>query len=387
MFLLFFILLFAVTSAKLITTKFNSMLHGYDIVIQFKDSAKIESFEIDLKQNINYFIREQTKFFPSLNFIQDKTINIEHKQKKVKEFSSVINLYHSEDPLTFFLYQIEKDKHDYNTLSLSFTFDDLKLSLVHQLFFNRIISYKSFTFITSHYQSDSIYFGKFPNEYLIRSLYKGHCSVVAFRPFWGCKLNKVIVGNEFFTYKTNNYASFQTKSKAIKAPSSFFDYLITDPLEGYVKESLCTVENKTKLYCMKNYISFSFPGLNFVFEEMEVKLTAEESFDCYLYSDMCLMIVERGEEDEWEFGVGFLKYFNVSFDYEKENILLFSNTNEIRDTKGFFRDKWEYEDYFEIQNVKLNKGIMMSMMIVLICISILLITEKCLLLIEVLFIM
>ena len=94
MFLLFFILLFAVTSAKLITTKFNSMLHGYDIVIQFKDSAKIESFEIDLKQNINYFIREQTKFFPSLNFIQDKTINIEHKQKKVKEFSSVINLYH-----------------------------------------------------------------------------------------------------------------------------------------------------------------------------------------------------------------------------------------------------------------------------------------------------
>ena len=109
---------------------------------------------------------------------------------------------------------------------------------------------------------------------------------------------------------------------------------------------------------------------------MEVKLTAEESFDCYLYSDMCLMIVERGEEDEWEFGVGFLKYFNVSFDYEKENILLFSNTNEIRDTKGFFRDKWEYEDFFEIQNVKLNKGIMMSMMIVLICISILLITEK-----------
>ena len=62
MFLLFFILLFAVTSAKLITTKFNSMLHGYDIVIQFKDSAKIESLEIDLKHNINYFIKNKQNF-------------------------------------------------------------------------------------------------------------------------------------------------------------------------------------------------------------------------------------------------------------------------------------------------------------------------------------
>ena len=53
---------------------------------------------------------------------------------------------------------------------------------------------------------------------------------------------------------------------------------------------------------------------------MEVKLTAEEIFDCYLYSEMCLMIVERNEEEVWEFGVGFLKYFNVTFGYEKENI-------------------------------------------------------------------
>ena len=44
------------------------------------------------------------------------------------------------------------------------------------------------------------------------------------------------------------------------------------------------------------------------------------------------MIVERNNEDEWELGVGFLKYFNVTFDYEKENILLFSNTNETKDT-------------------------------------------------------
>ena len=107
------------------------MLHGYDIVIQFKDSAKIESFEIDLKQKINYFIKAQTNFFRSLHFIQDKTLNIENKPQNVKKFSSLINLYHSEDPLPFFLYQIEKDKNDYNTLSLSFSFDDLQQSLVN----------------------------------------------------------------------------------------------------------------------------------------------------------------------------------------------------------------------------------------------------------------
>ena len=107
---LFLISIFTLTSkAKYITTKFNSMLHGYDIVIQFKDSLKVESFEIDLKYQINYFIKKQinSNFLRTLTFIEDKTINIENKEQTVKEFSSFINLYHSNDnTLFFFLYQI-----------------------------------------------------------------------------------------------------------------------------------------------------------------------------------------------------------------------------------------------------------------------------------------
>lgn len=47
---LFFISLFTLTSnTKYTTTKYNSMLHGYDIVLHFKDNKKVENFEIDLK--------------------------------------------------------------------------------------------------------------------------------------------------------------------------------------------------------------------------------------------------------------------------------------------------------------------------------------------------
>ena len=177
---LFFISLFTLTSnTKYTTTKYNSMLHGYDIVLHFKDNKKVENFEIDLKNQINYFIKEQTSsnLLHTLNYISDKTININNKSHTVKEFSSSVRLYQSDDKaMLFFLYQI--DNLDYNTLSLSFTFHDIKQSLIHQLFYNNNISYKSFTFITSQYQSDKIYFGKFPFEYLTKSAYKGHCRVV-----------------------------------------------------------------------------------------------------------------------------------------------------------------------------------------------------------------
>ena len=79
-----------------------------------------------------------------------------------------------------------------------------------------------------------------------------------------------------------------------------------------------------------------------------------------------------------------LTLFFISLFTLTSNTKYFSNTNETKDTNGYFNHTIINDNYFYIKNEKLNKGIMTSMIILLGGISILLITQKIVLLKEVL---
>lgn len=214
----------------------------------------------------------------------------------------------------------------YNGIPLAYKFTNEKYSLIHALYNDNIIQYKSFAFAfdVNYKNEGKFYIGKvFDTQ--DNFTYSITFDVDDSFANWGTQLRSVIYGNDSYTY--NNHSLFQIKFRYTLIPSAFFNHLRDGLFAKYIDNKQCEVSAYMLgkgILCDCN-IKKEFPMFKFVFiNNYVISFTFDEMFEPYQSKCSLLVRTRKFYLERFVFGLMFLRKFKSVFDYEKKAITLYS---------------------------------------------------------------
>ena len=314
-------------------------IRTYDIQIAIPDIINYISLEIDLQNKFSYFaIQRFTKEYKdTLHVISEKDITIHQKEQKASLIQFDLHFFQSSlsiKPINFYMFH-ETLIDSYDALSLSFDFNDENESLVQLMYNKKIIKKKSFALLHENKNKCTLYFGVFPmfNYYQ----YKGQCLIQ--NNEWSCKLHKIILrcnSDKIWIYQnTKSYtAKFQTRHRELYVPKHFFDYLLHQVFRDAFKQGYCYINIKFQLLCSLGYLKELFNGMSFVFDGFTVTMKIEDLYIVNGKDEIFMIQMNENNRNEFEFGVDFLKHFDLYFNYEDKSITFYTNFPIIKREGG-----------------------------------------------------
>ena len=151
---------------------------------------------------------------------------------------------------------------------------------------------------------------------------------------WSCNLTNIIIpdNNNIKLNIINEYVSlFDTNQTDIYIPNNYFNNFVDILIKNNKKEN-CNI-NEGKIICEKvnkNIIN----DIIFVFNE---KIGFKFNYKKLLDNNNILILSKNQFNNNWIFGINFLKYFNITFDYEKKVIKFFDiNNKNIINIKKYY---------------------------------------------------
>lgn len=305
---------------------------------------------IDLEAQFTYSTHTKGNYcqIPRINFIRNFTKKINNKEYELSEYENKIYFLYYPDhyvKLYFILYPYPEGSSSFNPNSISTSgngygfaskFEDIKYSLVHQLYLQGKIKKPSFGVGMFDYRVEQglVYFGGMDNKESIDKKYHGKCKVNDTYSTWSCDLHKIKIKDKEYN-ATNSYMYFQYKVNYIYVPYSFISFLRENVVNKYKDDCFeYDVAEYTKIRCSDDIFDV-LPNIelyigNTVFSIPLNKLFFEGNGDLDMEIAYNKKVAEKtGNDNTWIFGSYFLKKFSVYFDYDDKSISFYSDNIEI----------------------------------------------------------
>lgn len=209
-------------------------------------------------------------------------------------------------------------------LGIGFYIEDSNISFIHQLKNNGLIQHLCFGFNMSYYRNalrGKMLIGGI-NEDEGKYLTKKACKSDKSKKHWGCYLSSIIIGdNKIYNIQSDrNYAIFVNKSPFIKVPQDFYDLILNNYINPYLKDGNFT-NIKDNIYSLNINLT-TFNNLTFIFDNIKLVLKEDQLFQKILTNWLFLIKpdIEEYNEYDWVFGNSFTQNFITLFDYENEEV-------------------------------------------------------------------
>ena len=317
---------------------FHKLYNLYEIKIEMGNCENITS-EISLYLNrsiINTYLSLYSITFRESN--ESKNMTIKNIQTKLYKCYDLLTLINNENNKFFsvnisFYQQIYKQLSiNYNILSFSKNFEDFNTSLVYLLKYNNIIDSLKFSFINEFIEKYNIYFGNLPNNIINENKFSKTCKVNKKFFGWSCNLTSIIIDNKII--KNNYFSIFETNHSEIFVPKEIFNKIVKYSNNLFSKKYCDIIDNK--IIC-KNYLINKFPNIIFVFDEKIGFIFNYKFLFNSIFGSSILIISVNPYRNEWNFGINFLEKFNITFDYENNEIKFYSNNkNNLININSFY---------------------------------------------------
>lgn len=176
---------------------------------------------------------------------------------------------------------------------------------------------------------------------------------------WGFNLYSISFSNGS-SYNVNyQYAYFDIKEEYIFSPKSFINFLKEHILHDYIANSKCKLNEHVKYnrytFACDNSIIPLLPEMYVNVGKYVFSFTPNEWFDCYGSLCECIFSVNSHCENEWIFGLPFIKNDIIEFDYESSDVKVYSNNK-----KAFVLNESHV-------NNKVNKALLIKVIFKYIC--------------------
>ena len=307
------------------------------ISIAFSDKHVNRFFNIDLSNQHSY------TFLPFLQPSSTSShtitnITIDNTQYNAVQINETFYISTQNKIINTYIYYIQHtNEMNVNTqcLSLCFNYSNEHDSLIHIMYMNKVIDYKSFAFDFGNVSSPmnvyqhKIYFGNdIPTDVFINKPYKYKCKVISGSSKWKCNLSKV--NYKFSTVEMNYHITktmyFQANDYKILAPDDFMYSIRNIVMERFINKGICIEYNNVfECKCSDDDLYNTFPNITFTIDGIEHIMKSKELF--YKNNEgKCTFIIERNGLNEWILGTMFYKKYFTVFDYEQSEIIFYSDT-------------------------------------------------------------
>lgn len=339
---------------EFISIYLNKMTFSFESTLNSQESSKLHSIQFDLQSSINIFYSDildpntlkTIPKFPETNVILNHknyygyytyiSLNVPDSQISLQNIPTFLS--------TRGVYSFK------NSLSLSFISNSNSFSFLNYLAINKHIHYKTFSIINfPTVLQSAIYFGGIPNEISKTSTYFGKCSIISNSTNWGCKLDSISVLTNFTVHKTytlfsketfnNNYnnirkqindnnsllAMFNPKDKYFSIPQFMFQKLKDEIFRDAFKNNDCSFGSDNVIFCSLYKASSILSEIRFKIEGDEYIIYGSDLFEYYgKMAEFLIMQNEDPNDLNVVLANGFIKRFNMSFDYDNEEVTLYS---------------------------------------------------------------
>ena len=228
---------------------------------------------------------------------------------------------------SFFILRSKSITFHFSILSLSRTYNDTKYSIIHQLYNEGVIGYKSFTLEYVETNQGVLYFGKYPR---CNSKHQFTCKATLMKnAFWGCDLKMVVAGNGNKKYYFHNkYVSHFSASSQFIVPDEFILFLKETYFKSALSTNICKLSSLKRFECETKAIQ-QLGDLIFVFGTTGLLLHGNELWKNInsIQSEFVMYggyNVYSGIKNEWYIGTALLDKFTTTFDYEKDEITFYA---------------------------------------------------------------
>ena len=339
---------------EFISIHLNKMTFSFESTLNSQESSKLHSIQFDLQSSINIFYSDilDPNTLKTIPKFPETNVILNHKNYYGYYTYISLNVPDSHISLqnipTFLstrgVYSFK------NSLSLSFISNSNSFSFLNYLAINKHIHYKTFSIINfPTVLQSAIYFGGIPNEISKTSTYFGKCSIISNSTNWGCKLDSISVLTNFTVHKTytlfsketfnNNYnnirkqindnnsllAMFNPKDKYFSIPQFMFQKLKDEIFRDAFKNNDCSFGSDNVIFCSLYKASSILSEIRFKIEGDEYIIYGSDLFEYYgKMAEFLIMQNEDPNDLNVVLANGFIKRFNMSFDYDNEEVTLYS---------------------------------------------------------------
>lgn len=316
----------------------------------------LDSYKFTLihpKQHVtSYFLIDLTKDYNVISSNHDENkcsntrVQFEFLRYNNTLFNGVICISHPEisirnhdllNTLTLYLLTDERPPNGKFFMGFSAKVTDPNRSIVYMLYEKGTINHLSFAFLVSQpiqYSDITMYFGGVPKEVLSNKI-KGSCKVNNSKLTWSCQLNNIIIGNvtnPLHVISNNDYSYFNTIHQEIYTPEWFFNETIENLyLKEPISKGACKIkiiEGITSYLCNYEVVN-TLNDISFQFDDYVYNIDKHYLFDCRSYSNSCMLLLQKRSniKDYWVIGITFMKNFDMEFDYEDQEVRLYTSNN------------------------------------------------------------
>lgn len=253
----------------------------------------------------------QIGYFSYDSLIKHETLKISRKNLNLKNFY-------------FHYLDIDRPEGTYDSLSLAYSFNDIRMSLVHQLYESKALSKKQFSFVPLDSQVGYLYLGYLPQDKMEKENYRkvSSCKVNPNYNTWGCDIEKVFIDSN--VYESNQYAYFNPTTKYTLVPHSFMSFFTETFMREYLDNNICTFDNIIDTYRCDCTQMTSIPKVVIMLGGEKIELNEDVLFTSY--KPQCdLKFKTNVMNMNWVFGSLFINDHIVNFNYAKQMIDIYSN--------------------------------------------------------------
>ena len=351
---------------KIIPTLYSFINHGLIFSFMVNQFNFIE-FQYPINLNSTYTVLEQITVDNKWNLISSNvnlplnngsTLLCDKMRKQIS--------FYPDTTINYTFYSINTNEHRTSHypkyVALAHSFDDSDLNIIHQLHKDNVISYRKFAFVHnnySHIQTEeeyNFYLGGFPST--IRSLFRDDNLIKCkqqqqYSVPWVCYISKIYLidnnnnNNNNNVYVFNNNVHWNSMSYYMTIPISFKNYLKENVFKEAITKDICVYKESTTfkgsfLTCDCSIME-TLPNIRFVFDnnsnkaiEIEFKRLFTQHTKSFIEHQYCelMMKVDNDNGDMFAFGTQFIRMFDIEFDYEGNEVLMYSElyiNNEVND--------------------------------------------------------
>ena len=314
---------------------------GLIIVIKVGKPVDTTLTHVSMDNNFSYFE------FTLLNGTRSKSVKIINESLNVSFYSieKSIDVELREDIITFpyfkgelnysFYFMKKKKDFVFTSISLAHKFNDVKFSLIDQLFNNKYIDKKRFGLYHIGKSSGEIFFGdhiKYLNHSNQTFSYIINVNPDDIR--WSFNLNMICFKNYTnmnmsINYLNSYYAFFNTAHLKIFVPKDFFDFLIEKFFKVKFEEESCYINDnynhRYKQIICKKMSDIPFENLTIVIDGIGFDLGLNDLYENWGYLTYFLIEFDTFNPNSWSLGTTFLLKYTTIFDYDSHTIKFYSD--------------------------------------------------------------
>lgn len=304
---------------------FMDFFSTLDIQINMNDSNKF--LELNMLADMIWVHYQLKGVSPEEKKIisNPETLTIFNSNIKAKQAESNFAFPNTSISLSNFPFYYVKEKPNgfFDSFPLAHSIRNEKLSPIHYMYNNNFIKKKGFAIDFPH---SSLIIGDIPDNVLKDKKYNVNCTVDKNSIFWGCKINKVLFGN--FYFDNQYYSYFQSQSNKILVPKAFMKFIVDNFFQDKINNQLCYKDSTfsvSSYFCDKQILK-SFPDITFIMgNDTNITFKDNDLFQNSKGNEVKFLLEEnKGNDQEWMFGLVFLNKYLTYFDYDT-NLITFYN--------------------------------------------------------------